>query len=223
MRWCNYLLWCGHCGHYLAGTYMRPGHFTYTCRTGRGGCGRIAIHGPKVEAEIERQVLGYLSRPDVLSALASGRTEDAAEQTRAAIAEDESQLRELSRMWAQKAITLDEYAEARSIIETRLERARGALMTVVPERVRAVVSASDQAAAWAALDAPTRREVAHTVLKPAGYKGWTVRPADLRNSGRFDAARLELVAVRRTTPETDLRDSRSDSVRLWPIFWRYTN
>jgi DNA invertase Pin-like site-specific DNA recombinase len=192
VRWCNHLLWCGHCGHYLAGTYMRPGHYTYTCRTSRGGCSRIAIHGPKVEAEIERQILGYLSRPDVLSALASGRTEDAGAETRAAIGEDESQLRELSRMWAQKAITLDEYSEARTIIEARIEKARGALLTVVPARVRAVVTASDQAATWAALDAPTRREVALAILKPAGYRGWTVNPADPRKSGRFDADRLEL-------------------------------
>ena len=192
VRWCNYLLWCGHCGHYLAGTYMRPDHYAYTCRTGRGGCGRISIHGPKIEAEIERQVLDYLGRPDVLSALASGRTEDAAEQTRAVIDEDESQLRELSRMWAQKAITLDEYAEARTIIEARIERAQGSLLTVVPERVRAVVSASDQAAAWAKLDPTTRREVALAILKPAGYKGWTVRPADPTKRNRFDVGRLEL-------------------------------
>lgn len=192
IHWCNYLLWCSHCGNRLSGTYMRADHYTYACRTNRGGCGRIAIHGPKVEAEVERQVLDYLTRPDVMAALASGRSESSAEETRKAISEDEAQLKELSRMWANKRITLEEYSEARSIIEARLEAARGALMSVVPERVRAVVTAKDQAAAWTALEPRIKREVAQAILRSGGFKGWTVAPHDKSKGAVFDNGRLSL-------------------------------
>ena len=80
-----------------------------------------AIQGPRTEAEIERQVLDYLTRPDVLSALERRQFDDGGRRT--AMAEDEEQLRDLA-MWAEKAITLDEYAEARKIIESRMDQAR---------------------------------------------------------------------------------------------------
>jgi len=193
VHWCNHLLWCSHCGHHLAGTYMRADHYTYSCRTNRGGCGRIAIHGAKVEAEIERQVLAFLSRDDVLDALSQGRTENAATHARESIAEDEAQLRELASMWANRQITLDEFASAREIIEERLSSAKTSLLNVVPERARAVMTAHDQRAAWEGLDPQGRREVAQAVLAAGGFKGWNVAPRPAKAPPRFDPARLSLV------------------------------
>jgi site-specific DNA recombinase len=193
MRWCNGVLFCGRCGHYMAGSYVsekKP--FRYWCPPNRGGCGRIAIHGPKVEAEVERQVLDYLTRPDVVERLASTRSSDGAQRARAAIAEDESQLRTLSRLWAEKQITLDEYAEARKIIEKRLQDAGAVTLAAVPERVRRVLGADDVTAAWTSLDPLTKREVARVVLSSAGLKGWSVEPADPSTARTFDASRLQL-------------------------------
>jgi site-specific DNA recombinase len=191
-RWCNGLLWCGRCGHYMAAAYVSPGLFRYWCNPKRGGCARTAIHGPKTEAELERQVLAYLTRPDVVAALAEGRTTVGVEDTRRAVAEDETQLRELARMWANKAITLDEYSEARQIIEQRLKAAEAALLTVVPERVRQVITAKDQSAAWADLDPAGMREVTRTVLASGGFKGWKVAPFDRTKARAFDPDRLTL-------------------------------
>lgn len=190
-HWCNGLLWCGRCGHYLSAGYVRAGVHRYWCNPKRGGCGRVAISS-QVEGEVESQVLAYLTRPDVLNTLAHGRSESSAEDTRAAVAEDEAQLRTLSRMWAEKQITLDEYAEARTIIERRIKAARGSLLSVVPDRVRAVLSSSDVTETWRFLEPSTRREVARAVLLPLGFKGWTVAPADPGKPRRFDAARLDL-------------------------------
>lgn len=190
-HWCNGLLYCGRCGHYLSAGYVRAGVHRYWCHPKRGGCGRVAISS-QVETDVESQVLGYLTQPDVLQAIARGRTESSADDTRSAIAEDETQLRTLSRMWAEKQITLDEYAEARTIIERRIKNAKGALLSVVPERVRAVLSSSDVAEAWRFLEPSTRREVTRAVLHPLGFKGWTVAPADPAKPRRFDPGRLDL-------------------------------
>jgi site-specific DNA recombinase len=198
-HWCNGLLWCGRCGHYLSAAYVRAGVHRYWCHPKRGGCGRIAI-GMQVETELESQVLGYLTRPNVLDTLARGRTETLADDTRSAIAEDEAQLRTLSRMWAEKQITLDEFAEARTIIERRIKSARGALLAVVPDRVRAVLSSSDVAETWRFLEPSTRREVAQAILHPLGFKGWTVAPAEQGRPRRFDPDRLDLAPTDDTPP-----------------------
>lgn len=193
MRWCNQLLFCGRCGHYLSGSYVsekRP--FRYWCNPVRGGCGKLAIQGPKTEAEIERQVLEYLTRPDVVARLSDARSNDGLDRARGAIAEDEEQLRTLSRMWAEKQITLDEYAEARRIIEKRLRDAQAVTLAAVPERVRRVVAADDIAATWGGLDPATKREVAQTVLASGGMSGWTVKPSESTAARTFNPARLEL-------------------------------
>lgn len=194
MRWCNRLLFCAKCGAPMSGSYVsakRP--YRYWCNPARGaGCGRMAINGPGTEAEIERQVLDYLTRPDVLARLAETRSDDGAARARAALAEDEAQLKTLSRMWAEKRITLDEYAEARRIIQERLDAARAVTLSTVPERVRRVLAADDVAASWEALDPAGKREVAQTLLEASGYVGWTVQPADTTKRRAFDPARLVL-------------------------------
>lgn len=193
-RWLSGLLWCSRCGASLRASYVGGRRWRYWCSTERGhGCGRIAIAGPGVEAEAERQVLGYLARPDVLDRLAQVTSASGAASLRADIAEDDAQLRELSRMWAEKKIGLTEYAEARKIIADRLEDARRALLAHVPAQARRVFEADDPAVAWQDLDATGRRDVARAILSTGGYKGWTVAPADLDGPRRFDPNRLSLI------------------------------
>lgn len=194
--WLNGLLWCGHCGATLQAGYMTNRGHRYWCSTQRGhGCGRIAIAGPACEAEIERQVLEYLARPDVLATLARVTSQTGTEQLRADVADDERQLKELAAMWAEKRIDLAEYAEARRIIAQRLEDARKALSSYVPSHVRSVFEAKDPAKAWSNLDPVGRRDVTRTLVASGGYKGWTVAPADLGKPRRFDADRLALAHV----------------------------
>lgn len=185
-RWLNGLLVCGLCGHGLTGQYQTGDRYRYWCDTRRGGCGHIAIGGKAVEDEVERQVLDYLARPDVVDALRSSASDSGAERARADIAADEAQLKELARMWAEKAITLAEYTEARRVIEQRIEAARQVATRALPERVRAVLTAGDIAAAWAKLDPAAMREVVGALVK-----GWRVHPADLNGPRRFQPERLE--------------------------------
>lgn len=191
-RWLNALLWCGRCGHPLSGHTMGERGYRYWCNPQRGGCGGIAISGPKVEAHVEGEVVAYLKRPDVVAALAKGQTSRAAEATRSDIADDEKQLKQLAGMWADKRITLDEYATARDVIAQRLADAKSSLLAVVPQHVRHVLTAADHADAWSRLTPAARRDVAQTILTAQGFKGWKVAPADLTKPRRFDPDRLTL-------------------------------
>jgi site-specific DNA recombinase len=187
-RWLNGVLICSLCGEGLAGQFVKGGSYRYWCSTERSGCGKIAIHGPGVEAEIERQVLDYLSRPDVIAALIEASSAQGAERARADLAADEAQLKTLAAMWANKDITLNEYAEARTIIEKRIEDARAVMATALPGRVRAVLRADNIPKAWSELPPAGKREVALTLVK-----GWRVNPAHPAKPRRFDASRLEVV------------------------------
>lgn len=196
LRWCNQILFCGRCGKSLSGALQSYGRAPrYWCNSTRGGCGRIAIDGPGVEAEVSRQVLEYLTRPDVVARLSATRSTAGAERARADVADDEAQLRQLARMWAQKQITLDEWTEGRAVIEKRLSAARDVGLAIVPERVRKVLAADDIAGAWADLDPLTKREVAQTVLASGGFVGWTVTAADTTKARAFQAHRLEVLPL----------------------------
>jgi site-specific DNA recombinase len=195
-RWLNGLLFCGLCDYPLSGNSSINGDkYRYWCNTHRAdGCGKIAIDGAGVEDEIASQVLTYLERPDVAAGLRNASSQQGAERARADLEADEDQLRELSRMWAEKRITLPEFAAAREVIQARIEGARAASLAQLPPNVRTVFTARDHAAAWAKLDAITRREVARALLDLGGYKGWTVAPADRTAPRRFDPSRLALAA-----------------------------
>jgi DNA invertase Pin-like site-specific DNA recombinase len=199
-RWLNGVLFCGLCGHPLSASYTSPKArqvYRYWCNTHRDdGCGRIAISGPGVEEEVTRQVLEYLARPDVLQALSGATSEQSSSAARREIAEDEQQLRDLSRMWAEKVITLDEYATARKIIEGRIEAARAVLAAHIPARLREVLSADDAGAAWENLAPVDKRELVRLLLASGGYRGWVVDPADRTKPRRFDPERLRLDATR---------------------------
>jgi site-specific DNA recombinase len=187
-RWLNGVLVCSLCGDGLTGHYVNGGSYRYWCSTERSGCGRISIDGPKVEAEIERQVLDYLARPDVVAALTDTSSAQGAERARADLADDEAQLKALARMWANKDITLNEYAEARSIIEKRIDDARAVMATALPGRARAVLRADNIAKAWSDLPPAGKREVVLALVK-----GWRVHPADQTKPRRFDPARLAVI------------------------------
>lgn len=191
-HWLNDLLWCGRCGMTLK-FHSQPTGGRYWCLRSRhrpDGCGRIAIQAAGAEAEAERQIVAYLTREDVVARLASVTSRQGAERARADLAADEAQLRELSRMWAEKEITLPEYAEARKVIQARIDGSKAAQMAQLPETARRVLAGSDPAEAWRGLDALRRREVALVLLAALGLEGWTVLPHDPSKPRRFDPTRL---------------------------------
>jgi DNA invertase Pin-like site-specific DNA recombinase len=168
-RWLTGVLRCGLCGHLLSGwTNTRVQSYRYWCATPQGGCGKIAIDGPKAEAEIERQVIDYLSTPRILEQLRTVTSTTSAERSRQQIAEDEAQLQELAGMWARRSITLGEYTTARKVIENRLRESRAFLSAAAPGILRRLL-AGDVAEAWGELGPHDKRDVVLTIL-PDGYE-----------------------------------------------------
>ncbi|MEJ7831912.1 MAG: recombinase family protein [Nocardioides sp.] len=194
VHWLSGLLFCGLCGKAMPANFVREGAHRYWCHSGygRGGCGRIAIQGNGAEGEAHRQIVEYLTRPDVAERLSEVTSRRGADRARVDLAADEHQLRDLSRMWAEKAITLDEYAEARRIIQARIDGARAVQMAQIPETARKVISADRPGEAFAALDPFRKREAARVLLASLGFKGWKVDPHDASKARRFDPSRMDL-------------------------------
>lgn len=169
VRWLTGSLRCPYCRLELFGQASGGGP-KYWCATTRGGCGRIAVDALKAEAEVERQLLEYLGRPDALAALRSTYSSDSMDSVKVELAQDEKQLKELAGMWANKEISFAEYGEARRIIAGRIEESRALVTSTLPVTVRRLL-ADDVAEGWARLMPEQRREVAK-----AASLGWWVMP-----------------------------------------------
>ncbi|MET8381606.1 recombinase family protein [Streptosporangium canum] len=184
-RWLTGVLFCSQCGHRLSGAPVGSGKsHRYWCNTSRGGCGKISINAELSEAEVERQILEYLETPSVLETLRSTTSSVAADEARKEAGDDEAQLKELARMWAQKEITLAEYTEARKIIALRLRETKVFLTAAAPRVLRDLLSGNVRAK-WAKKMPTERREVVLTLLP-----GYRVMP----HSGgvrTFDPSRLQ--------------------------------
>lgn len=195
--WCNRVLWCGRCGEPLTGALLSKSagrRHRYWCATNRvkPGCGRVAISSA-VEDEVRDQVLAFLARPDVLTALNAGSNRVAVDETRRLLDDDRAQLTELARAHGNKQISMAEWLEARAPIDQRVKTYEKALRATAPMAARAMLTEADPAAAWGAMSAEGRRQVARDILEVGGYKGWVVAPADLRGPRRFDPNRLSLI------------------------------
>jgi DNA invertase Pin-like site-specific DNA recombinase len=187
LRWGNGSLWCPLCGSQLCGWQGNPDP-RYWCATPRGGCGKIAINASGTEAEIERQILEYLSDPQVLSRLRSLTDSDAAKHAREDLAADEAQLKEMAQAYARRQFTLAEYLEARKIVEERVRSARALLLSAAPRILRALLS-ENVATAWEELGPTEKREVTLALVPD----GWDVLPFEATPGRRrtFDPARLQ--------------------------------
>jgi DNA invertase Pin-like site-specific DNA recombinase len=191
-RWLTGVLHCALC-HQPLHAWTNRGSWRYWCATPKGGCGKVAIDGPRAEEEIQRQVLDYLTRPRILEHLRTVSSTASSEQTRRQVAEDDDQLRLLAGMWARKEITLIEYTEARRVIEARLREARAFLTAAAPGILRRLL-AGDVAAAWADLGPHDKRDVVLTIL-PDGYE---VLPHPKDKARVFMPERLR--PIKRETP-----------------------
>lgn len=183
VRWASGALHCTLCRRLLLGHTTSEGP-KYWCHSAKGGCGKIAVDAVRAEAEVERQILRYFDRPDVLASLRGTYSSDSVDRSRAELAQDEQQLKELAAMWANKDISFAEYGEARRIIAARIEESRALVTSVLPTTVRRLL-AGDVAEGWAQLMPEQRREVALAVSEgwwvmpsPPGFRTW--RPERIR-------------------------------------------
>lgn len=185
-RWLTGVLVCGRpgCGAKLIGCHGNGGP-RYWCMPSRGGCGKLAITAEATEAEIEEQVLEYVTDEKVVARLQAVVQDVDSRQVRREIAEDEAALKSLAAEFARKQVTLAEWKEARTIIAERIEENRALLVSRAPKAVRRLLAAQDRRAEWQAFSPSARRDVVLALV--AGYR---VAPFRKGAARRFDPARL---------------------------------
>ncbi|RSN12869.1 hypothetical protein DMB42_11875 [Nonomuraea sp. WAC 01424] len=193
-RWLTGTLWCSLCDYPLIGTAAtkRVGP-RYWCPTPRGGCGKIAITALAAEDLIGRRMIEYLSDENVTTNLLAAVSGGSSEDVRRQVAEDESQLKDLARMWATRRITLAEYSEARDIIEARIKDARMFTLGSVPRVLRRLLE-GDVEEGWSDLAPKERRDVLQAIVP----NGFAVLPHPKEKARRFDPDRI----VPRSAEET---------------------
>ena len=120
------MLRCHRCGGKLFSA-ARADYRRYVCLSGpdHRGCGGTIIAAEPVEELICRGVLTRLTSPDLFDAIAGRATADTEANGLAESAnQDQAQLDELARDYANRSITASEWRTARDIIETRMRATR---------------------------------------------------------------------------------------------------
>jgi site-specific DNA recombinase len=166
-------LWCSKCGSQLTVNGGTPR--VYWCSPRREapnwkggprvvGCGKITVTGPRIEEYVERVLLTYLERPDVLQSLQQATSGKAVAHARAEAAQDQKQLLELTTMWSSKQISTKEYLHARKEIQDRIDVWDTLQQAALPAAVRRIAS-GDAAAIWEKLaESPTdRRDIVRAI------------------------------------------------------------
>ena len=123
------LVRCAHCG---ARMVSAPSHDRrrYGCRSGPdwGGCGKVYVTAPSLEAFIADAVLMRLDSPQMAEALAGRHGADSDYQRLSSqVREDTEQLDQLARAWADKQLSMGEWLTAKQVVADRLKQAERAL------------------------------------------------------------------------------------------------
>jgi site-specific DNA recombinase len=186
------LLRCGLCAATLVSRPQANGERRYVCAPGpgRAGCGRLAIKAEPIEAFLAAAILDRLDSPALAAALAGAADADAATAAEhRALREDQDQLDELARQWANKEIGSSERRVARDIIEARIHSTRRKIERLSrSSAIDAFVGHSSALRAmWEPMALDRQRSIVSAVLDRA-----VVRPA-VPGRGTFDPDRIEPV------------------------------
>jgi DNA invertase Pin-like site-specific DNA recombinase len=123
------LVRCALCGGKMVSAPNRDRR-RYGCRSGPdfGGCGKVYVTAPSLEAFIADAVLMRLDSPAMAEALAGRHGEDSDFQRLSAqVREDTEQLEELARAWGDKKISMGEWLTAKQVVADRLKESERAL------------------------------------------------------------------------------------------------
>ena len=181
---------CGLCDAPLVSRPQANGDRRYVCAKGPQftGCGRLAVRAELIEAFLVAAILERLDSPALAAALAGTAEADAATAAEhRGMGEDQDQLDDLARRWAQREISASEWRIARDIIEARIDATRRKLSRL--SRSSAIDPyigrSSELRATWSTLPLDRQRSIVSAVLDRA-----IVRPA-VRGRTTFDPERIE--------------------------------
>lgn len=172
------LVKCGKCGSNMHST--GGGKVGYICLSRLGGCGQMHIGKDNFE-----RLLNSLVRQRIVESGLSGnrtivRLDPEAEES---IREDQAQMQELSKAWADKLITMDEWMMAKRPIAERIRIAQGRLVErAVPLRLAKRITSPEE---WDLQTPEQRREIYREL-----FRGIVIHPGA---KGFFNPDRVELV------------------------------
>lgn len=152
--------------------------FNYHCEPSTsGGCGKVSISGPKLDAMITELVLRYLAERDVEQEAAPFPGEDELQEVTA-------RLYELMNRFAEGEVSGEVVFPTVTKLEDRIAALRADRTAWLSEHL---VTRTDAAESWDKLDTDQRRSVIQSVLHAV-----IVKRAP-RRGGRFDPERVEAV------------------------------
>ncbi|QXC59116.1 recombinase family protein [Aquihabitans sp. G128] len=183
------LLRCSKCGHKLYSS-SRATSRRYVCSSSpdHGGCGRLTIVAPPVEELIADAVLYRLDTPELAAALSGRATNDVQSAALSeTLAADRAQLDELAAVYAEKAITVREWMEARRPIEARISDTERRLSRLTGSHALTglIGNGAELRASWAGLNLTRQAAIVAAVLDHAVIAPGTSGAREL------DAARVD--------------------------------
>ncbi len=158
---------CGRVMVSMTATRLRGPSFI-CAKLATGGCGQMRIAMDHLERYIEEQVFAVVDTPELRAAIAAqGKDVDETEKAlRAAIAKDDTALRQLTDEYDDGDIPRDEYRRRRARITDRLEIARKALADATRSRVHVTLpSGGELRAQWPVKDNVWKRTILNAVIE----------------------------------------------------------
>jgi site-specific DNA recombinase len=177
------LVRCGRCGTpMLSDKDRRRGIHTYVCKppTTSGGCGTIAVSGPRLDELITELVLRYLADRQTPHEIVAWTDEEALKAT-------VDRMTELMNAFTEGELSSDVVFPMISDLEERAKNLRTDRARWLQDQVATASQPTNASEAWPGLETDQRRAVIETVLRAV-----VVKPA-LKKGGRFDPSRVEIV------------------------------
>jgi hypothetical protein len=180
---------CGVCGAMLRSRGRPHGARAYACKAGPGfeGKGCVQIAADPLEEFIVRSVFDVLDTPALAKAIAARHREAEAEDVEDTTADDQEQLAQLARDFAERRVTRTEWLTARDAVQHRLDAARTrAAKSNGTTAIAGVVGKSGALAkAWPGLSLDRKRAIVGAVLDHV-----VIARAKRDPRGAFDVERL---------------------------------
>lgn len=180
------LLRCGLCGGPMYAHRAPNGkRYNYACAKHAGGCGRVVIHGPNAEEQVEEMVLVAAESPEFSSAVERRRKRTGVVVDFDQLREDEAALMALDRArYVERTLSQERYDVLVRELQARIEDTKAKIMRRESESV--VVALGNEARAkWAASGLEWRRTFITAMAERI-----EVTPATLR--GRYDPERIQV-------------------------------
>jgi len=187
----NGMLRCGRCDGNLHFLHRSETNEYYRCPApAAGGCSGVIVKARLAEDQVRDLVVARIDTDEFAVAAEGAGAVRAADDVRSLAAQidaDTARLKELARLWGDRAITRAEWQSARADIARRLEAGDATLAQIESERsvLRLAGEGRRLASRWSAMTSEERRQIIvtaldHVIVDPVGGMGGRFQPSRMR-------------------------------------------